>query len=291
MSEKKPDYMPPFSLAIPIEQEGLCAIDHLESNCKERYPLLSRQSLKQAMNKGAVWLQHKRQTQRIRRAKRVLSVGDTLYLYYNEAILHHKASQAALIYENAQYSLWNKPSGMPSQGSKWSDHCALTRWVEQQQQRTCFLIHRLDKAASGLIVVAHDKKTAAHLCRQFELRKTNKHYQAIVHGKITQDELLFDTNIDGKVAQTQAWVLDYHAQQQQTLLNVRIHTGRKHQIRRHLSEAGYPIVGDRLYGQEDDQQSPVDLQLRAWKLGFDCPIEQQPRSFTLPQHQRLSFST
>lgn len=290
-----------FSLEIPVTQTHISAIDCLATACAEAYPSLSRQALKNAMAKGAVWLQQnqkpgrqgKSKVQRLRRAKRVLAEGDTLYLYYNEAVLQQTVNDAVPVYVDTAYSVWNKPSGMPSQGSKWGDHTALNRWVEQQQQRTCFLIHRLDKAASGLILLAHDKKTAAQLCQYFEDRKITKRYQAIVHGKFPEQEQVFENNIDGKTARTRAKRLDYDFNHQCSLLSIDIDTGRKHQIRRHLSEARFPIVGDRLYGQQEartEEDELHDLQLRAWQLAFECPITQAPRSYTLPEDQRLSFS-
>ncbi|MBT3604946.1 MAG: RNA pseudouridine synthase, partial [Candidatus Latescibacteria bacterium] len=69
------------------------------------------------------------------------------------------------------------------------------------------------------------------------------------------------------------------ATQNRSLLNVTIQTGRKHQIRKHLASAGHPVVGDRLYGLENE---PENLQLTAYSLTFDCPISHQSQTYQLP---------
>ena len=65
-------------------------------------------------------------------------------------------------------------------------------------------------------------------------------------------------------------MLEFDASKNQSLLEARIETGRKHQIRRHLADLGYPVVGDRLYG--NGEAGGVDLQLMAFMLAFRCPV-------------------
>ena len=64
-------------------------------------------------------------------------------------------------------SIWYKPYGIYCQGSKWGDHHTIHRMAEQQLQRPCFIVHRLDRATTGLVIVAHKKKIAAALAALF----------------------------------------------------------------------------------------------------------------------------
>ncbi|MEW8208415.1 MAG: RNA pseudouridine synthase, partial [Candidatus Thiodiazotropha taylori] len=112
----------------------------------------------------------------------------------------------------------------------------------------------------GLMVLAHRKRTATELARLFRERKIVKRYQAWVVGHYIADEnsRLIEEPIDGRPALSRVSLLEYNPQQDRSLLQVEIDTGRKHQIRRHLSGIGYPVVGDRLYC---DTSFDEDLQL------------------------------
>jgi len=254
---------------------------------------LSRQQIKQAMSKGAVWRTlceyGGKQAQRMRRVPKSLKTGDTLHLYFDEKVLGEVPSEAQLIADEGAYSVWYKPFGMRSQGSKWGDHCALYRWVEvnHKPERPAFLVHRLDRAATGLILVAHSKKATTALTKLFEERQIDKRYQVIVAGQFSEQtgawakKQTFTTDVDGKSAISHARCLAYDVEKDRSLLEVTIETGRKHQIRCHLVEAGFPVIGDRLYGDaKDDDQ---DLQLAASSLSFVCPISNEERLYELPE--------
>jgi len=262
-----PDFTSPFECHISIEDCQHSAVDHIATASG-----LSKQRVKQAMQKGAVWLTQGSKTRRLRRASKTPKAGDSLHLYYNENILATVPSTPTLIADETSYSVWYKPCGMLSQGSKWGDHCTITRWVEQnlQPQRPCFTVHRLDRAATGLILVGHEKRSTATLSKLFQIRALKKHYRVIVHGQFPTEPptQTFNSNIDGRTACSHARCLEYDDDNKKSLLEVVIESGRKHQIRRHLSEAGFAVVGDRLYGQGDDSQ---DLQLTACYLAFNFP--------------------
>jgi tRNA pseudouridine32 synthase/23S rRNA pseudouridine746 synthase len=253
---------------------------------------LSRQRIKQVMQKGAVWMGSGKKVRRLRRANKRPKVGDELHLYYDEKVLAEVPSPAQLISDEGEYSVWYKPCGLRSQGSKWGDHCTINRWVEQnlQPQRPAFIVHRLDRAATGLIIIAHQKRIAAAFAKLFQERAIEKRYRVIVHGQFpdTPHPLKITTDIDGRQASSQVSLLEYDADGNRSLLEVNIETGRKHQIRRHLSEFGFPVVGDRLYGccegSADEQKSDEeDLQLTACFLAFQCPVKQQPVQFILAE--------
>ena len=244
---------------------------------------LPKQRIKFAMNQGAVWLTRGRHTQRLRRAKRQLAEGDELHLYYDDAILDEKPAKPSLVADLGQYSVWDKPQGLRSQGSKWGDHCTVLRWAERHldPQRTGFTVHRLDRADSGLILVAHSKSMAAALSALFRSREVDKRYSVTVHGDFSEHDnpLRVEERIDGKPAVSECRLLDVSMDRARSRLEVSIETGRKHQIRRHLAGLGHPVIGDRLYGSGEADR--VDLQLRAVFLAFRCPMSGEPVEYRL----------
>ena len=257
-----------IELHIDIETDGQLAVDLLAKASG-----LSKQLIKQAMKKGAVWQGRDKNIRRLRRASKELSQGESLHLYYNQKVLSEIPKAPILIADEGDYSVWDKPYGMRSQGSKWGDHCTINRWVETNlvPQRPAFIVHRLDRAATGLIIIAHKKSSAAELSAQFKSRKIEKRYRALVAGCFPESEepIIFDSDIEGKAARSSATRLAYDPATGWSDLEIGIDTGRKHQIRRHLSENGFPIVGDRLYGKTLLDE---DLKLRSCFLAFEYPV-------------------
>ena len=251
-------------------------------DCLSQHIDLSKQQLKMVMQNGAVWLESSHGIKRLRRAKKSLSQGDKIHVYYDANIQTSKPPEAKLISDEGDYSIWNKPNGMYSQGTKWGDHCTIYRYAEQNlmPQRQAFIVHRLDKAANGIIILAHKKTVAAKFSKMFEQRKINKIYKAEVEGCIENISLPYEirNELDGKVAISEIISLECDSKKQRTVVKINIKTGRKHQIRRHLSGMGYPIVGDRLYGAKNIKE---DLQLSSIELTFDCPINDTPKIYHL----------
>jgi tRNA pseudouridine32 synthase/23S rRNA pseudouridine746 synthase len=245
---------------------------------------ISKAKIKQAMQKGAVWISGNRKTERLRRPKKLLRPGDQLHLYYNEDVLKKEVSMPTLISDNSEYSIWYKPYGVLSQGSKWGDHCTIDRMIEIHTQKRAYLVHRLDRATTGLMIIAHKKNTAAQLSKLFRDRAIDKRYLAIVVGEFpnTGDIQTIMSIIDGKKAISHVSKLSYCPHLQQSLVDIKIETGRKHQIRRQLSESGHPIIGDRLYGQPEDNSEHTDnLQLCCYSLAFRCPTSGADKHYEL----------
>lgn len=267
---------------IDIVDPALSLIDQLVSATG-----LGRQQLKQAVDKGVLWLERGKTTRRLRRIKSPLNTGDTLHFYYSAEVLVQTVEPAQLISDRGDYSVWYKPFGMHSQGSKWGDHTTITRSVEKQTQRTAFLIHRLDRAATGLMLIAHKKTTAALLAALFAERKIDKRYLAIVEGlyPALDTPTTIDHPIDDKPSISHVQTLAQDSTRHRSLVDVKIETGRKHQIRRHLAESGYPIVGDRLHGNATEH-SDDNLQLCSYSLAFACPVTAEPLYVTLPDPLR-----
>jgi len=247
---------------------------------------LSKQRIKLAMTRGAVWITRGRNTRRLRRAKRALREGDELHLYYDEEILAEIPAEPILVADLGGYSVWNKPYGLRSQGSKWGDHCTVVRWAERhlQPERTAFTVHRLDRAANGLILVAHSKSMAAALSDLFKKREVEKRYRTTVVGDFSEQPkpLRVDKPIDGKAAVSEFSLVS--VDDGKSIVDVRIETGRKHQIRRHLAGLGYPVMGDRLYGS--GEEDGVDLQLTAYLLAFHCPVIDEQVEYQLTGLER-----
>ncbi|NQY26532.1 MAG: RNA pseudouridine synthase [Piscirickettsiaceae bacterium] len=274
------DIPPRFEKHIEVTKSGAVAVDLIAMETG-----LSKQVIKKVMQKGAVWLSKGKRTQRLRRAKKALKQGEVIHLYYDQNVLAMIPPEPTLIVDEGKYSIWNKPYGLLSQGSKWGDHCTITRWAEQnlKPQRVSFVVHRLDRAANGLIIVAHEKNSAAALSKLFQDRKVEKRYQIWVHGQFDEkadkdNPTRVNTDIDGRSAVSYFSVIKYDAKQNRSLLDVNIETGRKHQIRRHAAELGFPVIGDRLHGQEGDKE---DLQLTAYYLSFICPYTHKKNVFNL----------
>ncbi|MDR8523302.1 pseudouridine synthase family protein [Shewanella fidelis] len=250
---------------------------------------LSKQNIKQAMQKGAVWHSHGKQTNRLRRAKKPLKAGDELHLYYNQAVLDEVVTAPELLFDQGQYSIWYKPFGVRCQGSKWSDHTTINRFAETHLDpaRSAYIIHRLDLAASGLIVLGHSKKVTAAIAHLFETRALNKFYQVIVEGKFPEGNITIDTDVDNKSALSHAHILEYNSELNQSKVQVKIESGRKHQIRIHMASLGHPVVGDRQHG--NGSENTPNLQLTSCHLSFVCPLSGEHKVFELPQHYRPEF--
>lgn len=261
---------------------------------------LTKAELKHCAQNGAVWLSNATgnikkpsKPERLRRLKKIINTEQQLHFYYNPELMQSEAQPPTLIDDLGSYSVWLKPRGMLSQGSKWADHTALYRWVEMHyapnaQARQSWIVHRLDRATQGIMLLAHSKKMAAQLTTLFEKNQIHKTYRALVWGKFYSERVTVNTPIDDKHATSHIQLIQSYAQANISLVEISIETGRKHQIRKHLSEQGFAIVGDRLYGNsEKDNQfiAMPDLQLTAFKLEFECPLTQKQLRFELLDEQ------
>ena len=267
-----------FEKHLRVTEQSVTVLELLAANTS-----FSKQKLKQILKKGAVWLTHGRNTRRIRRASRTVSPGEILHLYYDQHILDQNNFSARLICDEIDYSVWFKPSGMLSQGSKYGDHSTIYRWAEMhiKPQRNAFPVHRLDRATSGLIIIAHSKRAAVALSQLFSDRKINKYYKALVRGRPEVPQTI-EFPVDGKPAITRLLNVQKDTNECYSLLDIQILTGRKHQIRQHLAEIGHPIVGDRLYGNKDsDDNNTCDLGLTAYKMTFVSPFDQRQKQYEL----------
>lgn len=188
-----------------------------------------------------------------------------------------------IIHHDEKIIVINKPAGLPVQPDGWEpDAPYLLKMLEDKFKRV-WVVHRLDKVTSGVMVFARTAEVHRELNRQFERHEVEKVYQAIVEGVPLWDERtarhMLQTNVGrkhrtvvvrkrGKKSETEIKVLKQG--QEQALVEARPKTGRTHQIRVHLSALGFPILGDMLY-----DASETDLiarpALHAAELTFTHP--------------------
>lgn len=268
--------MPVLHYTHHAKVSGEAAIDVLAAATA-----LSRQRIKDAMNKGAVWLKRGSSNKRLRRATAELQAGDELALHYDVDVLAIVPASPLLIADEKHYSIWHKPPGLLAQGTLSGDHCSLLRIAEQQLQREVFLVHRLDREAEGLMMIAHSGKAAAALSTLFAREGSDgirKLYRIEVRGQVN-DAGEITTMLDGKPALSRYRRLGYDANSDSSSVEVELVTGRKHQIRRHFASLGHGVLGDPQYGK--DNKDVRGLQLKAILLEFSCPLTKQPRRYSL----------
>lgn len=266
------------TLNIDDKSSGKLALDLLAESTG-----ISKQKIKDAMTKGAVWLKrHNKPRKRCRRAKEVVQNRDRIELFYDEQLLTRKPSEPQCLVDSQGYTLWFKPEGIVAQGNDWCDHLSLQRIAEQTltPTRTAFVVHRLDRETAGLMLLAHSKGMAANLSEQFQKRSITKEYLCQVLGETPLSGEI-DKKLDGKPAQTRYKRQSYNSDTNTSWLEVEILTGRTHQIRRHLASIDHPVMGDPKYGQGNKNSD--GLQLFAVKLVITCPFSHELKTFELSQ--------
>ncbi len=204
-----------------------------------------------------------------------------------------------IIAETDHWIALNKPSGLLSIPDREQSEPSLKDFLNEKYGKV-YIVHRLDKATSGLILFAKDEDTHKFLSKQFEERTVEKLYLGLVNGVLMSKEGHVDAPImehPGKTSfyithqKGKASLTDYSVIQeygQYSWMQFQIHTGRTHQIRVHMKHIGHPIVCDELYGSTapvllssikrkkfklskyEEEERPLlnRLALHAWKLRF-----------------------
>lgn len=258
-----------FSQAIPLGEVLL------------KLTPLTPKDLGDIATKGGVWIQRggKGKILRIRFLKEIVSPEDVLQVNYDPKVLALPTVQHLdCLYEDQNYGIWVKPAGVVPQGSEASDHASVLRYVEKVKNKDVYLVHRLDRETLGLMIVAYHAKAAGLLSSLFQRHEIKKSYRAIVLGKMPEGHKeTIRASLDDKEAITHFEVLT--ASDKTSLLEVRIETGRFHQIRRHLDQIGHPIMGDPKYGKGNKNKE--GLMLVADKLSLSDPWSGKPKEFAL----------
>lgn len=202
-----------------------------------------------------------------------------------------------IIYEDRDLIVIEKPCGLLSIGAgrdrARTVHTILNEYVRKGDPRSrnrVYIVHRLDRDTSGLLILARSE--AAKCFLQEHWQETEKHYLTVVHGTFVPAEGTISSNlaensahrvystsdaVSGKLSLT-----GYRVMKEAkgfSLLDIHLLTGRKHQIRVHMSENGHPVVGDRIYGRKND--ACATLALHARSISFTHPVN----------GKRLAFAT
>jgi tRNA pseudouridine32 synthase / 23S rRNA pseudouridine746 synthase len=243
---------------------------------------LPRVRIKDAMNKGAVWLKRKGLgCKRLRKATFILKEGDILELHYDPRILSENPPAAYCIMDYGHYSVWFKPAGLLTQGTEFGDHGTILRQAEVyfKSNRKVYPVHRLDREAEGLVMIAHSGQAAAELSKLFAEHRVIKRYRVEVLGAPEKNEGIIEDPINGKTAVSRYCVIANNPEGDTSTLLVEIETGRMHQIRRHLAGIGHPVMGDPRYGTGNKDGRP--MRLTACELCWRCPITGEERRHSL----------
>lgn len=204
----------------------------------------------------------------------------------------------ALVYEDEHLLVVDKPSGLPTlPGAEFHENTLLS--VVREHHPDADPVHRLGRGTSGLVVFAKTDLARAALTRAMREHAIDKRYRARITGAPSWSEREITTRIgpaphpllgevfaahaNGRPARSIATLVSLG---EESVVDVRIFTGRPHQIRIHLASVGHPLVGDPLYesgGAARPDAVPGDLGylLRAWRLSFAHPVDARALSFTV----------
>ena len=183
-----------------------------------------------------------------------------------------------IIENNDNFIVINKPSGIPVQSGTKSfknitDILKDTKYFEDTKP---FIVHRLDKETSGVMIVAKNREYAQLFTSLFRIRKMHKTYLAITHGKVKKDIKLLQDNLityekNKKVIQKAiSYLKILKSSDEYSFLELKPITGRKHQLRKQLFNIGNPIVGDDKYSfsGEEIKSKVKNIMLHAHKIKF-----------------------
>lgn len=295
-----------FTLAV-AENGG-----RIDSFIAEALPDLSRTAAQRLIDAGAVTVNGaaSRSSYKVRR-------GDTVVVRIAPPVpvtLSPEALPLDIVYEDADILVVNKAAGMvvhPGAGNYSGTlvnallaHCDDLQGIGGELRPG--IVHRLDKDTSGVLVVAKHDRAIRALQRQFKEREVRKIYTALVIGDIEQAEGVIEAPIgrhrvhrqrmavvaNGKSARTR-WKVRVRYRDDHnrvyTLLDVRLLTGRTHQIRVHFAWLGYPLVGDVVYGPVNSPLSAPRQFLHARALTLLHPTTEEKMTFSAPLPEDLAM--
>jgi 23S rRNA pseudouridine1911/1915/1917 synthase len=255
-------------------------------------PGASKRSLRQMLDQGRISLDG----QSCRNPRQIVQAGNVLEIGARTASTR-VVPGLKILYDDADLLVVQKSAGLLSVATPHerdrTAYSRLCRYVSKQSPKNAlFIVHRLDKFVSGILVFAKSKTIKAKLQTAFQKHDIERKYWAIVEGSVPKDSGSIRSYLEedrfyhvhstkdrnaGKHAVTHYRVLQRFAKF--TTLEVALETGRKNQIRVHLAEIGHPIVGDRVYGSKTNPLGRIGL--HAFCLGFVHPT----------QGTRLHFAT
>ncbi|HEX3046190.1 MAG TPA: RluA family pseudouridine synthase [Bacillota bacterium] len=261
----------------------------------------SRSLVQKIINAGGV-----RKQDKVLRASYKLEPTDQIEVAWDEPEpleVTPEAIPLEILYEDSDLVVINKPRGMVVHPAAGNYHGTLVNALLEHCKDLSGIggvirpgiVHRLDKDTSGVLVIAKNDLAHVDLAAQIKARKMKRIYRTIVHGYPPEDGRIeapigrhpverkkMAVVPNGRSAATNYHVLEYlgNTSNRYAFLEVRLESGRTHQIRVHLNYLGYPVVGDSVYGWKKDP-APIDGQaLHAATLGFIHPRSRKYLEFT-----------
>lgn len=268
----------------------------LDAYVAQHWPEHSRSTWQKLIAAGSVTVNGVTQTS----VKLDLKEEDTVEVQEPE-IPDHSQSTLPIIYEDDNVIVIDKPVGILSHSKgALNDEFTVAEFVRSKTTYKADtnrpgIIHRLDRATSGVMICVKNDETASYLSKQFSDRTTKKQYAAITAGIPKQSEAVIDlpigrnpsapstfrVDVTGKSAETHYEIVDHS--DDYALIRLKPKTGRTHQLRVHMAYIGTPILGDKVYGKQlDDRMYLHAEQLEITLPGgirkvFSSPI---PKSFS-----------
>jgi 23S rRNA pseudouridine1911/1915/1917 synthase len=245
-------------------------------------------------------------------AARRLETGDSVRVWMDRpgsARPRRSGAQAAsdleIVYEDAAILVVNKPAGLLTvplerKSAAPSVQSELERYLRPFGKRRPLVVHRIDQDTSGLVVFAKDGETQARLKAQFKRRDPERAYLAVVYGHPTpaegqwRDHLVWDEKAliqkeaHPRDPRAQEAISDYRVRErfrETCLIEVRLQSGRRNQIRIQSRLRGHTLVGEKRYTFGPDTLRPIQFErhaLHAWRLAFDHPDDGGRREFEAP---------
>ncbi len=296
--------------ALRIELNQQDAGKRLDHVLQSRLPQFSRARLQDWIKRGRVLVNG-----RGRRASYAVRAADTVEVEpADPAPLRATPEQIPLtvLYEDPDVVAIDKPAGMVVHSgagvhSGTLVNALLHRFASLSStagELRPGIVHRLDRHTSGVLLVAKNDAAHQRLAEQFASRRVEKTYLALVHGSIKQDHGRIEkpitrdprqrTRMTARLSRGRAAWTEYRSVRRFpgfTFLEVRIGTGRTHQIRVHLASIGHPVVGDRLYGapaKVAGQPALPRFFLHAHRIRFQQPSTGQPVTIESPLPEDLA---
>jgi tRNA pseudouridine32 synthase/23S rRNA pseudouridine746 synthase len=200
-----------------------------------------------------------------------------------------------ILYQDDDILVCDKANGLLTVPGKAIEHKDSLQLRIQRVFPTATIVHRLDMATSGIIILALNKAAHVHLSKQFELRQTSKRYYARVFGVLAEESGTIDLPLicdwpnrpkqmvdhdRGKPSQTHYKLISVG--EYSSLVELTPVTGRSHQLRVHMLALGHPILGDRLYSTGEALKKSPRLCLHAQMHQFTHPVSAEIMTFETP---------
>ncbi|MFC3149631.1 hypothetical protein ACFOEK_01170 [Litoribrevibacter euphylliae] len=263
-----------FEVELEVsELDSLNALEFLWGH----FDQLSKSKIKDAMNKGAVFLERKGEKSCLRKAQTDLKIGDKVEVYYDQEYLNRKPLPAELLTDQLQYSVWMKPAGMPIEGELFGDHLSLLRIADQtfESERDAYLMYELADDSKGILLLVHHRRAAAAFTELQENQGFSFKYRVEVSGCIEGSNEL-DINDEDYALKGRCELVKYVEHTDSTILDVYLSQGDAKDICCYFLEIGHPVLGDEyISGNTDRDRMQVDLV----ELDFECPISGDPMHY------------